>query len=73
METRIELRHATFDEILRPIRQDLAAGAEHADAFVPLMKGNAYRLIARVNYQTQRVFILRILTHAEYTEGRWKE
>ena len=35
--------------------------------------GNKYRLIARVNYQTQRVFVLFILTHAEYGRGDWKE
>lgn len=35
--------------------------------------GNKYRLIARVNYRTQRVFILYILTHAEYERGAWKE
>jgi mRNA interferase HigB len=34
--------------------------------------GSKYRLIARVNYQTQRVFILYILTHAEYDRGAWK-
>jgi mRNA interferase HigB len=34
--------------------------------------GNKYRLIARVNYQTQRVFVLHILTHAEYDRGGWK-
>ena len=34
--------------------------------------GNDYRLIARVNYETKRVFILHILTHAEYTKGEWK-
>ena len=34
--------------------------------------GNKYRLIARVNYQTQRVFVLYILTHAEYDKGAWK-
>ncbi len=34
--------------------------------------GNAYRLIARVNYRTKRVFILHILTHAEYAKGDWK-
>jgi mRNA interferase HigB len=27
--------------------------------------GNKYRLIARVKYQTQRVFVLYLLTHAE--------
>ena len=35
--------------------------------------GNKYRLIARVNYQTQRVFVLYILTHAEYDRGAWKQ
>jgi mRNA interferase HigB len=35
--------------------------------------GNKYRLIARVNYQTQRVFVLYILSHAEYNKGAWKQ
>jgi|SRR5215467_5792930 len=35
--------------------------------------GNKYRLIARVNYRTQRVFVLYILTHAEYDRGGWKQ
>ena len=34
--------------------------------------GNKYRLIARVNYQTQRVFVLYILTHADYDRGDWR-
>lgn len=37
------------------------------------IKGNSYRLIARVNYRSQRVFILGILTHAEYDRGDWKQ
>ena len=35
--------------------------------------GNKYRLIARVNYRTQRVFVLYILTHADYDRGEWKQ
>jgi len=34
--------------------------------------GNKYRLIARVNYQAQRVFVLYILTHTDYDKGDWK-
>jgi len=34
--------------------------------------GNAYRLIARVNFKTKRVFILHILTHAAYDKEHWK-
>ena len=35
--------------------------------------GNKYRLIARVNYRSQRIFVLFILTHAEYDRGNWKQ
>lgn len=35
--------------------------------------GNKYRLIARVNYHTQRVFVLHILTHSQYDQGDWNE
>jgi mRNA interferase HigB len=37
------------------------------------IEGNKYRLIARVNYRTQRVFVLHILTHSEYDRGAWKK
>lgn len=35
--------------------------------------GNRYRLIARVNYEAQRVFVLYVLTHDEYDEKKWTE
>jgi mRNA interferase HigB len=57
---------------LPDVRTDFA----HADIVgrrtVFNIHGNHYRLIARVNYKTKRVFILRILTHAEYGKGDWK-
>ena len=57
---------------LTEVRRDFA----HADVVgrrtVFNIKGNKYRLIARVNYHSRRVFILYILTHAEYMEERWK-
>jgi mRNA interferase HigB len=34
--------------------------------------GNRYRLIARVEYEQQRVYIRHVLTHAEYDKGAWK-
>ncbi len=33
---------------------------------------NRYRLISRVNYQTQTVFVFAILTHKQYDQGEWK-
>jgi mRNA interferase HigB len=34
--------------------------------------GNDYRLIVAVHFDRQRVYILRFLTHAEYSKDRWK-
>ena len=57
---------------LAEVRRDFA----HADMVgrrtVFNIHGNHYRLIARVNYTTKRVFILHILTHVEYSKGDWK-
>lgn len=35
--------------------------------------GNKYRLVAAVHYHSQRIYILQILTHEEYSRGVWKE
>lgn len=35
--------------------------------------GNTYRLIVAIHYNTQLVFILRFLTHAEYNKDAWKK
>jgi mRNA interferase HigB len=37
------------------------------------VSGNHFRLIARVNYKTHRVFVLYVLTHREYDANRWQE
>lgn len=55
------------------VRRDLPA----ADAAGPLtvfnIRGNRYRLIARIEYQWQVVSVRFVLTHAEYDRGGWKE
>lgn len=33
--------------------------------------GNKYRLITRVVYRSQKVFVLKVLTHAEYGSQKW--
>src|ERR1700692_1148078 len=35
--------------------------------------GNKYRLIAAIHYNRQQVFVLRLLRHAEYSKGFWKD
>jgi mRNA interferase HigB len=36
------------------------------------IRGNKYRLIARIIYRSQTIFIVAILTHQEYDLGKWK-
>lgn len=35
--------------------------------------GNKYRLIVAIHYNRQRLYVLLLLTHAEYSKNAWKE
>lgn len=35
--------------------------------------GNKYRLIAKIRYNKQRVYITHVLTHKEYDKENWKD
>ncbi len=37
------------------------------------IKGNAFRLITEINYDTSKIFLRHVLTHAEYSKQGWKE
>jgi mRNA interferase HigB len=37
------------------------------------IKGNNYRLICRIVYRSQTIFVVAVLTHEEYDLGKWKE
>ena len=43
------------------------------DLVVFNIRGHQYRLVARFLYEKRRVYIRRVLTHAEYDRGDWKE
>ncbi len=34
--------------------------------------GNKYRLVVRILYVAQKVFILKVMTHREYDDDRWR-
>lgn len=38
----------------------------------PRCRAACYRLITEINYQTGRIFLRHVLTHAEYHKGGWK-
>ena len=55
---------------------DVRQTYRHADSVgkctVFNIKGNAYRLIVVIKYQTGKVFIRHLLTHAEYDREDWQ-
>ena len=36
------------------------------------IKGNKYRLIVRMEYEKHKIYVIAVLTHAQYDEGVWK-
>jgi mRNA interferase HigB len=49
----------------------------HADFVDPYtvfnFKGNTYRLIVKIEYRWQMIFVKHLLTHDEYDKGEWKK
>ncbi|MGC2181642.1 MAG: type II toxin-antitoxin system HigB family toxin [Terriglobales bacterium] len=49
----------------------------HADYVDPYtvfnIKGNTYRLIVKIEYPWQMIFVKHLLTHEEYDQGGWKQ
>ncbi len=43
------------------------------DLVVFNIRGNNYRVAARFVYDKRRIYIRRVMTHAEYDRGDWKE
>jgi len=35
--------------------------------------GNKFRLVTRVLYPSQKVFVLKVMTHEEYDDPKWKK
>jgi mRNA interferase HigB len=56
---------------------DVKADYPHADLVgictVFNIKGSDYRLITKIYYNLQKIYIRHILTHKEYDKGRWKD
>jgi mRNA interferase HigB len=57
--------------------EDVRKTYPHADPVEGLtvfnIKGNRYRLIVKIEYQWQKIFVKDVLTHAEYNRGDWKK
>ena len=67
-----ELRKAPHGDHWTKVRQTWANADSVKGRTVFNIKGNSYRLIVGINYESQTIFIKDVLTHAEYNRGDWK-
>ncbi len=56
----------------RDVKASFAKASIVGDCVVFNIGGNKYRLISRIRYATQKVFVLKVMTHGEYDDGTWK-
>jgi mRNA interferase HigB len=54
------------------VRRDFPQADAVGNCTVFNIKGNKYRLIAKISYRRGRVYIKHVLAHAEYDKGDWK-
>ena len=55
------------------VKADFASVSIVGNCVVFNIGGNKYRLVTRVLYPSQKVFVLKVMTHAEYDGDKWKE
>ena len=55
------------------VKNSFASASIVGNCIVFNIGGNKYRLITRILYPSQKVFILLVLTHEEYDRNLWKQ
>ncbi|MEZ4646373.1 MAG: type II toxin-antitoxin system HigB family toxin [Chloroflexota bacterium] len=64
-------KHASWKNFVE-VRQDYPAADNVGRLTVFNIHGNTYRLIVRIEYERQTIYIRHILTHPTYDTGAWK-
>lgn len=55
------------------VKAEFGAASLVGNCVVFNIRGNRYRLVTRILYASQKVFVLKVMTHDEYDDGKWKE
>jgi mRNA interferase HigB len=55
------------------VKADFASASIVGSCVVFNIGGNKYRLVTRILYHTWKVFVLKVMTHQDYDEDKWKE
>jgi mRNA interferase HigB len=54
------------------VKRDYPTASSVGNCTVFNIAGNKYRLVVRIIYQIQKVFVLKVMTHAQYDQESWK-
>ena len=57
----------------RDVRAEFGSASLVGNCVVFNIGGNKYRLVARILFPSQKVFVLTVMTHEEYDDGKWKD
>lgn len=66
------VKHADWTQ-WSDVRASFPGADQVGDCVVFNLGGNNYRLIARIRYGSHKVFLLKVMTHAQYNRRRWIE
>ncbi len=55
------------------IRAEFGSASLVGNCVVFNIGGNKYRFVTRILYPSQKIFIMKCMTHGEYDEDKWKE
>lgn len=55
------------------VKADFATASLVGNCVVFNIGGNKYRLVTRILYPSQKVFVLKVMTHKEYDLDKWKD
>lgn len=55
------------------VKAEFASASLVGNCVVFNIGGNKYRLVTRILYPSQKVFVLQVMTHADYDQDQWKE
>ncbi len=65
-------KNATWGNLVE-VRQ-VYPNADFVDPYTVFnIKGTSYRLIVKIEYSWQMIFVKHLITHAEYDKGDWKK
>lgn len=55
------------------VKADFANASSIGNCTVFNIGGNKYRLVTRIFFGNQKVYVLKVMTHREYDRGTWRE